>query len=81
MLTHALNAKSHQHFTYEEETRGKKELSDIVPAGHPFICFHVWDSAYLNKTNPNKDWSYHDYKDASIHSYLMPVEKLVQRGY
>ncbi|SVE20461.1 uncharacterized protein METZ01_LOCUS473315, partial [marine metagenome] len=28
VLTHALNAKSHYHFTIEEETRGQKELSE-----------------------------------------------------
>ena len=56
-------------------------MSAIVPEGQPFICFHVRDSAYLNQSLPNQDWNYHAHRDASIHNYLLSVEKLVERGY
>jgi putative glycosyltransferase (TIGR04372 family) len=81
VLIHALNARPHYQFTFREEAKGQKELSKIVPEGQPFICFHVRDSAYLNKVYPNQDWEYHDYRNASIRNYLRCVEKLVQRGY
>ena len=81
VLLHRLNANLHYHFTPEEEIRGQKELSEIVAEDQTFICFHIRDSAYLDTVHPNLDWSYHNFRDSSLHNYLPSVEQLVQRGY
>ena len=81
VLLHRLNANLHYHFTPEEEIRGRNELSEIVPEDQTFICFHIRDSAYLDTVHPNLDWSYHNFRDSSLHNYLPAVEQLVQRGY
>ncbi len=74
--------KLHLFFTKEEEVRGQRALEDLgIPQGSPFVCFHSRDSAYLNILYPDRDWSYHDYRDSSIFNYLASVEELVRRGY
>ena len=47
----------------------------------PFICFHNRDASYLETVSPNRDWSYHDYRDSSISNLIPAIEKLVRRGY
>jgi putative glycosyltransferase (TIGR04372 family) len=45
------------------------------------VCLHVRDSHYLDTISPDNDWSYHDVRDASIHSFLPAVEMLNNKGY
>jgi len=77
-----LRSKNHLFFTPKEESNGNDILRKLgIPKDTPFICFAARDNVYLNSTNPNKDWSYHDYRDTSIHRYELAVEKLTSRGY
>lgn len=72
----------HLSFLPHEEDRGEAGLRAMgVPDGAPFVCFHSRDSAYLRAVDPRGDWSYHDYRDSSIHNYVMAAEELTRLGY
>lgn len=73
---------AHLSFAQEEESHGRRELDRLgVKEQSPFICFHSRDSAYLDALMPSGNWSYHDYRDCSIHNYLLAAEELSRRGY
>ena len=68
--------------TKTDLTQGESHLLQMgVPKDTPFICFHNRDSAYLDQSQPGKDWTYHDYRDSSIYNYLHAVDFLVDEGY
>jgi len=72
----------HLGFTTEEESLGRAALLELgIDDNTPFVCFHTRDSAYLATMHPDRDWSYHDYRDSSIQDYLAAAESLTQRGY
>ena len=69
-------------FSDREIRRGLRFLANIgLPEGAPFVCLNVRDSAYLSKTYPANEWSYHDYRDSSIENYLLAANTLTERGY
>lgn len=71
----------HLQFTAEEENRGSAELTKIgIPKNMPFVCLIVRDAAYL-AGHQAKDWSYLDYRDSNIGSYLLAAEALADMGY
>lgn len=71
----------HLSFTDEEVTRGDAMLSAMgIPVGAPFICLNVRDSAYLDSYLKG-DYSYHQYRDSDIKSYLLTADELAERGY
>lgn len=72
----------HLAFTPEETVSGSESLKNMgVSDGTPFICFHARDPVYLSRKYPQYDWSYHDYRNSEINSFLPGVEELVKRGY
>lgn len=72
----------HLQFTAEEKARGEAGLRAMgIPAGVPFICLIVRDSAYLDSHVPTKDWSYHNFRDSDIQNYVLAAEELAERGY
>lgn len=72
---------SHLSFSTSEEEHGFRCLDAMgLARGQKFICFHGRDSSYLEAAYPG-DWSYHDYRDVTIHNYLLAVEELTRRGY
>lgn len=69
-------------FLPEEERYGEQELRKIgIPAGTPFVCFFIRDSAYLNHKFPGENWQYHEYRNGNIQNCLMMADELTQRGY
>ena len=75
------NYKSNISFTEEEENIGKNAIQNLgIPDGHPFICFHARDSAFLKKVNRKKDFSYHNYRDSSIQNHVPAAEEMTKRG-
>ena len=71
----------HVSFTPEEESLGRTALQELgIPEGSPFVCFYARDSAYLD-TVYQADWSYQDFRDASIHNYVPAAGELACRGY
>lgn len=67
-------------FTEKENMEGFIKSCDLG-IFKKYICFHVRDSAYLNKIYPGKDWGYHDYRDASIKNIMPAIEYLASKGY
>ena len=46
-----------------------------------FVCLNVRDDSFLSKTKPigwheNRDWSYHNYRDSDIKTYVAAAEAL-----
>ena len=69
-------------FTAEEGARGEAGLRAMgIPAGAPFVCLTVRDSAYLDAHLPATDWSYHNYRDNDIQNFVLAAEELADRGY
>jgi putative glycosyltransferase (TIGR04372 family) len=69
-------------FTPEEMDAGDQCLRDLgIPKGAPIVGFHARDSAYLKTIYPDRDWGYHDYRDADIQSYMAAIAELAALGY
>ncbi|HLB41764.1 MAG TPA: TIGR04372 family glycosyltransferase [Gammaproteobacteria bacterium] len=74
--------KCHLSFTPQEKNHGKALMEELgVPAGASFVCLLVRDSSYLNAYMPSIDWSYHEYRDATINSYQLAANYLAEKGY
>ena len=44
-----------------------------------YICFHSREAKYLNQEFPNKDWSYHNYRDSNINNYYYALKKFYKK--
>ena len=80
---HGLLARTpvHLSFTPDEESRGIRELGEFgVADGDQFVCFIARDSAYLESVLPGLDWSYHDFRNSDVKTYLPALESLSERG-
>ena len=72
----------HLSFTISEKKQGIKFLSDLgIPDGSPYVCLFVRDSAYLSKYFPDRDWSYHNYRDCDIDNFRKAALFLADLGY
>lgn len=77
-----LRASTHLTFTESEQREGQKALRLMgVPEGAPYVCIHNRDSMYLDSKGLGVDWSYHDFRDNSIHTFYLAVEELLKAGY
>ena len=69
-------------FSNEEEEQAKNFLKNLgVKRTDKFVCLIIRDAEYLKTHYPNEDWSYHDYRDSSINSYIESIEALKDLGY
>jgi|TARA_B110000116_G_C16781299_1_gene558498 putative glycosyltransferase (TIGR04372 family) len=65
-----------------EINKGKSLLKKFgLEENDKFICFIVRDSAYLNKTFSNINWSYWNYRDYDIDNFIPAAEELTKLGY
>jgi len=72
----------HLNFTEKEKEKAKSILEKIgVKQGQRYICLIVRDSAYLNQIYPEKNWSYHDHRNADIAKYEKAALYLAEKGY
>lgn len=72
----------HVSFLPGELKEARRQLEALgIPADAEFVCLHNRDAHYLMTANPEIDWSYHDYRDSEIASYLLAAEALADRGY
>ena len=72
----------HLQFTEAEERKGLELLKSLgIPEGAKWVCLIVRDSAFLKKYAPKSDYSYHDYRDSDIDTYIPACLELVKRGY
>ena len=51
-----------------------------------FICLNVRDGIFLRESEAigwtkNRDWSYHDYRDSDISTYIKAAEAIAEMGY
>jgi len=68
-------------FTSSEEVRGRRLLDEMrIDEKDWFICFHARDSAYLYDQRPNRDWSYHNFRDCEIENYLAAAKYISSLG-
>ena len=69
-------------FTSKEKKKGEEVLQSLgIPSGKKYICFWARDSAYLDTVQSSTDWSYHDYRDSSIHNYVPAAEEMANCEY
>ncbi|MEE2821237.1 MAG: TIGR04372 family glycosyltransferase [Pseudomonadota bacterium] len=68
-------------FTSNDETLGRNWLSarGFAPSQR-LVCLHVRDSAFLKSTQPDVDWSYHDYRDSVIENFEKGVRWLLDQN-
>ena len=76
------DTEPHLFFTNEEIQKGRELLNQLgIPPDASWICIHNRDAAYLEKSYPDNNWSYHNYRDFSIQSMMLASEELAERGY
>jgi len=51
-----------------------------------FVCLNVRDEIFLRQSEPigwtkNRDWSYHNYRDSDISTYVKAAEAIAEMGY
>ncbi len=46
-----------------------------------YVCLHIRDDAYLQEVSPDRDWSYHSYRNPDIASYEPMVCDLLDAGF
>ena len=72
----------HLYFTTDEEKFGTDFLKNIgLNSSDPFVCFSARDSAFLKDVFPERNWSYHEYRNSDIRNYIPSMEALVERNY
>lgn len=71
-------------FLDQENDKAKKWLmSQGWTEGEPFVCLLVRDDAYLNQCSlhkNNNDWSYHNYRNSDLDTYIKATEWLAGQG-
>lgn len=81
------NSHSLLHFTSDEERIGEEFLlRNNISKHDKILCLNVRDSAFLSKSEPlnwskSRDWSYHDYRNSEINTYVAAAETLADMGY
>jgi putative glycosyltransferase (TIGR04372 family) len=68
-------------FTPEEHDEGRRLLRAIgLSDGDWYVCVHARDPSYLAAHLPTQDWSYHNYRDCDIATYLDASRYIVRQG-
>ena len=75
------NAPPHLSFTPSEIEIGNRTLKQMgLGEGDRFACFIVRDAAYTKMAFPDKDMSYHDYRNCDVDDYVLAAEAVADRG-
>lgn len=65
----------------DHEKFGEDLLEKLgILKGQKYVCLAVRDGKYLREFLPEKDWSYHDFRDTDIQDYLDMAEYLTEKG-
>ena len=68
-------------FTETQFEQGRKGLAELgIKPTDRFVCFIVRDLAYTKKAFPEKDMSYHDFRNCDVNDYVAGAEALADRG-
>ncbi|CAB4755233.1 unannotated protein [freshwater metagenome] len=74
-------------FSEAEKTFGEDFLAENgISDPNKIVCLNVRDSSFLAISEPlgwskSRDWSYHDYRDSKISTYVTAAETLADMGY
>lgn len=69
-------------FTKAEEKKGEEMLRVLgIPEGAKWVCIAARDSMYLRATEPQSDYSYHDFRNSDIQNYREAAVALMDKGY
>tara|TARA_Y100001970_G_scaffold53704_1_gene68085 strand:- start:24767 stop:26071 length:1305 start_codon:yes stop_codon:yes gene_type:complete len=72
----------HIDFTIDEIEKGQKFLNKFgLTKKSKFVCLIVRDDAYLKDRYPEKNWSYHSYRNYNIENFYDAANALTERGY
>lgn len=77
------NARPTLKFTPEEEIRGRAGLQKmgINPDQDWFVCVFARDPEYLKvQFGHQKNWSYHDFRNADINTFIPAIQAIIERG-
>ena len=67
--------------TKKEYFKGIETLEKMgLREGDRFVCMIARDGAYLRRSFPGRDFSYHDYRNCEIDDYRLGAESLANRG-
>lgn len=68
-------------FNQEEIINGNNFLRSLgIKENDKYVCLLLRDNKYLKETFPNKDYSYHDYRNVKITNYLEACNFLTSKG-
>ena len=65
--------------TEREAAEGRRKKNDMGLKG-AFVCVSSRDATYLDTILPNKDYHYHDFRDADINNFSLSAKYLSELG-
>ncbi len=69
-------------FTNKQQAYGNDILLKMnITQNDKLICIYTRDSSFLENIDNSVDWSYHDYRNTNIESYLKTIKFLISKGY
>ena len=66
-------------FQYMDGVETLKNMN--IPECRKIVTIFARDSLYLREKSPQEDWSYHDYRDCDINTYIHSIQYLIDKGY
>jgi len=72
--------KPHLSFTDKEDKTANAFLKSIG-CNKKFVCLSIRDSAYLKETFPHNNFSYHNYRDSEVETYISSIEYLLENDF
>ena len=66
-------------FQYMDGVETLKNMN--IPECKKIVTIFARDSLYLREKSPQEDWSYHDYRDCDINTYIHSIQYLIDKGY
>jgi len=72
--------KPHLSFTNKEDKTANAFLKSI-DCNKKFVCLSIRDSAYLKETFPDINFSYHNYRDSEVETYISSIEYLLENDF
>jgi putative glycosyltransferase (TIGR04372 family) len=76
------NSPVYLSFTSEEKLEAQTGLEKMgIGKKDKYICLANRDQCYLNKKFPDKNWSYHSFRNSNIQNYIETTGWLNDKGY
>ena len=68
--------------TKQEINKGELILKQMgIPKNAKIICITSRDDAYLRRTHPSVDFSYHNYRDSNVNNYIPAIKALIKKNF